>query len=173
MAWHRWLTPPALVLCAGAGYAETFMTVEGAQAALFPGEHLTRVDVTLTRDQAKAIERESGVNVRVKQLQVWRTTHGASFYVDQVLGKHDFITWALAIGDDGSVRGLEILEYREAYGGEIRNAKWRAQFTGKRRGAPLKLDADIRNISAATLSCRHITDGVKRLLATNALVFSR
>jgi hypothetical protein len=29
----------------------------------------------------------------------------------------------------------------------------------------LKLDSDIKNISGATLSCRHITDGVKRLLS--------
>ncbi len=28
----------------------------------------------------------------------------------------------------------------------------------------MKLDADIRNISGATLSCRHVTEGVHRLL---------
>ena len=48
---------------------------------------------------------------------------------------------------------------------EIRNEAWRKQFTGKNSSAKLKLDEDIRNISGATLSCRHITDGVKRLLA--------
>ncbi len=26
---------------------------------------------------------------------------------------------------------MEILEYRESYGDEVRNPKWRAQFTGK------------------------------------------
>jgi Na+-translocating ferredoxin:NAD+ oxidoreductase RnfG subunit len=43
--------------------------------------------------------------------------------------------------------------------------KWRAQFVGKTSKSTLKLDSDIKNISGATLSCRHITDGVKRLLA--------
>ena len=62
------------------------------------------------------------------------------------------------------------MDYRENYGSEIRNEKWRAQFTGKRHGAKLKLEADIKNITGATLSCRHITDGVKRLLATHDLV---
>ena len=42
----------------------------------------------------------------------------------------------------------------------------RAQFVGKNVSAPLKLSQDIKNISGATLSCRHITDGVKRILAT-------
>ena len=170
-SWHRWLAPPAVMLCAGAAYGETYMSVEDAQASLFPGEALTRLDVTLTPAQIAAIEKLGGVNVRVKRLQVWKAASGGAFFVDQVLGKHEYITWALAV-DAGGVRGLEILDYRETYGSEIRNAKWRAQFAGKSVAAPLKLDKDIRNISGATLSCRHITDGVKRLLATYATLFS-
>jgi Na+-transporting NADH:ubiquinone oxidoreductase subunit NqrC len=63
------------------------------------------------------------------------------------------------------VRGIEILEYRESYGHEIRNDAWRRQFAGKSAADPLRLEQDIRNISGATLSCRHVTDGVRRLLA--------
>ena len=37
---------------------------------------------------------------------------------------------------------------------------------GKSVADPLKLDVGIRNISGASLSSRHITDGVKRILAT-------
>jgi Na+-transporting NADH:ubiquinone oxidoreductase subunit NqrC len=48
----------------------------------------------------------------------------------------------------------------------VRNEAWRKQFTGKTSTASLKLGDDIRNISGATLSCRHVTDAVKRLLAT-------
>jgi Na+-transporting NADH:ubiquinone oxidoreductase subunit NqrC len=61
---------------------------------------------------------------------------------------------------------FEILEYRETYGGEIRNPAWRQQFVGKRFGAPVQLDKDIKNISGATLSSRHVTDGIRRLLVT-------
>ena len=85
--------------------------------------------------------------------------------VDDVVGKHELITYAVGIGSDGVVRGVEILDYRETRGGEVRDPRWRAQFVGKHHGAPLALDDDIQNISGATLSCRHITDGVRRLLA--------
>jgi len=68
---------------------------------------------------------------------------------------------------------VEILEYRETYGDQVRNEAWRAQFTGKTHAAPLKLGTDIQNISGATLSSRHITDGVKRLLTTYDLVLSK
>jgi Na+-transporting NADH:ubiquinone oxidoreductase subunit NqrC len=60
---------------------------------------------------------------------------------------------------------VEILEYRESYGGEISNRSWLSQFVGKTSRDPLELDQDIRNISGATLSSRHVTEGVKRILA--------
>jgi hypothetical protein len=63
------------------------------------------------------------------------------------------------------VRSLDILAYRESHGDAIRLASWRAQFTGKTAADPVRLDDDIRNVSGATLSCRHVTEGVHRLLA--------
>jgi Na+-transporting NADH:ubiquinone oxidoreductase subunit NqrC len=165
--WIRWLTPPALVLTSlGPAHAETYLSVEEAQRAIFPGHRLTPAGLTLTPDQAKAIEKVSGVRVRVRKLSVWRVEGGGLFVVDAVLGKHEYITWALGLNADGSVKQIEILEYRETYGYEVREPKWKAQFYGKKHGATLKLDDDIKNISGATLSCRHIADGVKRLLAT-------
>jgi Na+-translocating ferredoxin:NAD+ oxidoreductase RnfG subunit len=90
--------------------------------------------------------------------------------VDQVIGKAEAITYALALDAHGAVTRLEVLEYRETHGGEIRLAPWRRQFVGKTSADPVRLDADIRNISGATLSCRHVTDGVRRLLSLYAHV---
>ena len=106
------------------------------------------------------------MRVRSAELKVWKSSDGGLFIVDDVVGKHELITFALALTPAGAVRAIEILDYRESYGYEVRNADWRAQFIGKTGGAALKLDQDIRNISGATLSCRHVTDGVKRLLVT-------
>ena len=78
--------------------------------------------------------------------------------------KHEFITYAAGLSRS-IVKQIEITDYRETYGGQIRDQKWRAQFVGKTSKSTLKLDSDIKNISGATLSCRHITDGVKRILA--------
>jgi Na+-translocating ferredoxin:NAD+ oxidoreductase RnfG subunit len=133
--------------------------------------------VELTREQKKAIEKDSGVNVRMDKQKVWRAEEGGKFLgwviQDEVLGKHEFVQWVLALNADGSVKQIEILDYRETYGYQIRDEKWRAQFTGKQYGAKLKLDADIKNVSGATLSCRHISDGVKRLLSFYDLVLKK
>lgn len=169
----QWLLPAATALVAAPAGATTYLTVAQAQQALLPGLALQPVAITLTPAQARAVQQASGLRVREPALKVWRAANGGWFYVDQVLGKHEMITYALALDASGAVTGLEILDYRETYGGQVRNPKWRAQFVGKRAGAPLKLDVDIANLSGATLSSAHVTEGVRRLLATHALVVAR
>ena len=170
----RWLVPSAIVLSAGtAVHGEQYLTVAEAQTVMFPGQRFSAATFVLTSDQARQISRLTGVRVPANEVHAWRAQSGAMVFVDQVVGKHEFITWALGIDADGTVKGVEILDYRETYGAEIRDPRWRAQFIGKTHGADLRLNRDIRNISGATLSCRHVTDGVKRLLATYALAVKR
>jgi len=161
----------ALVISAPA-QATVYLSVEQAQAVMFPGATFSPDFLTLTPEQMRAVEKASDVNVLTPQLKAWKVSGGGWFIVDQVVGKHEFIPFALAIDAQGAVKAVEILEYRETYGDQVRNASWRAQFSGKTKDAPLKLGGDIESISGATLSSRHITDGVKRLLATHALVLA-
>ena len=166
------IAAPAAIVFPGA-HAEVFMSVEQAQAQLFPGASFTPDFRTLTGAEADEIEKISDENVRGKEVKIWKVSTGGWFIADEVVGKHEFIPITLAIDADGTVKGIEILEYRESYGSQVRDPAWRAQFTGKRNGDTLTLTKDIRNISGATLSSRHITGGVKRLLATYATVIAR
>jgi FMN-binding domain len=142
--WPAFVAAP-VVLSIPAAHATVYLSVEQAQQAIFPGARF------------EAFEHRG-------RERIWQATPGGWFIADEVLGKHELITYAIGIDTQGRVRGVEILEYRESHGGEVRDAKWRAQFIGKTSAEPLALDRDIRNISGATLSCRHITDGIKRLL---------
>lgn len=148
------------------------MTLEQAQAQMFPGATFSPDFRALTDAQADQIETLSGENVRNKEIKIWKVSTGGWFIADEVVGKHEFIPTALGLNADGTVKDIEILEYREAYGSQIRDPAWRAQFTGKRNGDTLTLTQDIKNISGATLSSRHITGGVKRLLATYATIIA-
>ncbi len=150
--------------------AETYLSVEQAQQLIYPGQPLQPVDIELTAEQEKAIEKASDTRVRNARLNAWRTPAGDWFIVDQVIGKHENIDMAVGLSAAGQVSGIEILVYRETYGYEVRNEKWRAQFHGKDHSQLLRLDRQIRNISGATLSCRHITDGINRLTQTWNLV---
>lgn len=162
-----------VVLAGGPAYATVYLSVEQAQSLLFPGATFQPDTRMITDQQAKAIEHASGVGVRNKQLKAWRVSTGGWFIVDEVVGKHEYIPFAIALDSSGAIKGIEILEYREAYGGQIRDPQWRKQFLGQNSSAKLQLDKNIRNISGATLSCKHITDGVERILATYEIVLKQ
>jgi Na+-translocating ferredoxin:NAD+ oxidoreductase RnfG subunit len=166
------LVPMAVLTIVQPAQATIYLDIQQAQALMFPGETLTEDFRTLSDAQVALIEKASDANVGNKQLRAWRSSTGGWFIADQVVGKHDFIPFAVALDDSGAVKDVEILEYREAYGSEVANPKWRAQFSGKNSQSPLRLTKDIQNISGATLSSKHITDGVRRLIVTHALVLA-
>jgi hypothetical protein len=157
----------AVAICAPA-QALIYLSVDQAQQLMFPGKTLSALPVALSAADIAAIERDSGVRVFPGTLRAW-TAEDGYFFVDAVIGKHDLIAYAVALTKDGKIRQVEILEYREAYGGEVRNAHWRAQFLGKQHGDAVRIGRDIQNISGATLSCEHLTEGIRRLLATYAV----
>jgi len=150
--------------------AKTYMSLEEAQTLLFPDASLSPRSITLTKDQAKAIKKASKVRVNYREMKAWRSSDGGWFLLEQIIGKHENIDMAFALDNKGRVLGMEVITYRETYGHEIRHPKWRAQFHGKDSSERLKLDKQIKNISGATLSCKHVTDGVNRLTHTWQLV---
>ncbi len=60
---------------------------------------------------------------------------------------------------------MDVLVYREPYGGEVAYEAWRRQFRGKSAADSLRVGREIRVISGATISVNAITLGVKRALA--------
>lgn len=168
-----WLIVPALIAPAALvspAYAAQYLTTEAAQKLMFPeGSAFVPHPVRLSEAQKNVVEQSAGVRMRFPEQPVWQVIANGKpagwFVLDEVYGKHEFITYAVSLDASGTVRGVEILDYRETHGGEIRNPRWRAQFTGAHHGAALKLGGDIQNISGATLSCKHISEGVRRVLA--------
>ncbi|MGJ8678349.1 MAG: FMN-binding protein [Akkermansiaceae bacterium] len=159
-------------VCASSNYvhAKVYLTVDQAKRSLCGSTSLKPVSVELTKEQMKSIKSASKVRVRNAKVHAWKTSDGGWFIVDQVIGKHEFIDIAVALSSSGTVKGVDILTYRESYGHEVINPKWLAQFRGKKSGANLKIDREIRNISGATLSSVHVMEGVNRLTETWAQV---
>ena len=170
--WHAFFVPVA-VLAGPTAYATDYLTVAQAQEQLFPGAQFGEQTLKFSGEQRDRIKAAAGVRQRNDEMKVWRAEKNGKLQgwlmVDEVIGKHEFITYATGIAPNGSVVGVEVLSYRETHGGQIRDAAWRQRFFGKTLADPFKLDEDVPNISGATLSCRNVTDGVKRLLAIHKL----
>src|SRR4030095_10509751 len=64
-----------------------------------------------------------------------------------------------------TLRQVEVLASRESHGAEIRNPAWRKQFANRNGLSELVFRTDIKNISGATLSSEHVTQGVRWLVA--------
>jgi hypothetical protein len=174
---RRVLVLTAGVLASGIARAEVYFDEAGARRALFP--RATRFEdrsLTLSKAQLKQISVRSRTRFNMPLLRAADAWIGEQrigrLFIDRVYGKHEFITYAVALDAQERVAGVEIMEFIESYGDQVRGAAWRAQFHGKRVGEALEIDRPIRNISGATLSCAHVTDGVRRLLVTNALLFA-
>lgn len=164
------LLPLVALMASAPARATVYLSIEDAQQAMFGASAMTAQPLTLDATQMKAIEQASGVPVRGSLLRVWRAADGGWFLLDAVIGKSELISYAIGLDADGRVKQVEVLEYRESHGGEIRYPGWRKQFVNKKPGDELRVGDDIQGISGATLSCEHVTDGIRRLLATYALV---
>jgi hypothetical protein len=147
--WIQWTAPAALVLSVGsAAHAVQYLSIAEAQRRAFP----TATSFTVVQTD-----------------RIWRAEAGGRvvgfFILDRVIGKHLYIDYSVALDPGGRIRQVDILQYRESYGGEIRSPSWLAQFNGKTDASPLQVGNDIRNISGATLSSHHVTEGVRRIMA--------
>ncbi|HEY0267718.1 MAG TPA: FMN-binding protein [Methyloradius sp.] len=170
MKWSPYAFMPIAAIIAPSAYANIYLSPEQAQKAIFGDSKLTPVNIQLTDAQRSIMFDKSGVHEPFKTDRIWRTPDGSYFVIDEVIGKHEFIKYAVGINANGTVRQIEVMEYNESYGDEVRNESWRQQFVGKTADSEIKLNKDIKNVSGATLSCKHITDGVKRVITMYDLV---
>jgi Na+-translocating ferredoxin:NAD+ oxidoreductase RnfG subunit len=162
-------TLAALALAPTTAFAVDYLSAEQAARLMFPAAD--RFDAAVIDLDAAAMQRLAAQGIRARSaqwpLRVARQGQAVLGYlvVDAVVGKFELINYAVGIAPDGTVRQVEVLSYRESHGHEIRAAAWRRQFVGKGASAPLQVGEDIANISGATLSCSHVTDGVRRIVA--------
>ena len=162
-----WLLPVAAIV--SPVYAADYLTAEQAQKAIFPDAQSFETQLLkISAEQKDKIKSMSGVRQRWDTQRAWRAVKDGKtlgwFLIDEVIGKHEFITYGVGLTPDGHVLGVEVMSYRESYGGGVREAGWRKNFVGKTLADPFKLDEDVPNISGGTLSSRNLLDGVKRVL---------
>jgi len=85
--------------------------------------------------------------------------------VRNVRGKEQPITYLVALDNGLALRDVDVLIYREAYGGEIAYEPWRKQFRGRTPQDTLEVGRTVRGISGATISVNAVTLGIRQALA--------
>ncbi len=85
--------------------------------------------------------------------------------VRNAMGKDQPITYLVAVDTALALLDVDVLVYREPYGGEVAYEPWRRQFRGKGPGDHLEVGREIRGISGATISVNAVTAGIRRALS--------
>ena len=139
------------------------------------------VDVSINMHTLKLdTELKALVQNRVKQrfyrdeLYYWTISNNdttiAYALMDNVLGKSMPITFLVIVKIDGRIITSEVIKYREAYGGEVGNKNWLAQFTHFSDTSDFKLGKNIDGISGATISVNSLTKGIHKIAVLFPLI---
>lgn len=156
--------------------ATVYLTPAQAEERLLPAHDTVRkVYLRPTPEQRARLEAELG-SAPPRPRYIWRVAERRGqpvgyLLIDNEFGKHEPITFAVALDGAGAVQAVAICVYRESRGGEVRRASFMKQFRGKRHGDRLRLGAEVTHVSGATISSRSAVNVVNRALALWALEF--
>lgn len=144
-----------------------YLTEAQAFAWAFPeADRREAISFSLTEPDRAALSKELGKPEPPGTLVFQRFWKGEALlghaFVQEVMGKHEPITFITVLGADGRVTKTAVMVYREARGGEVAQERWLKQFVGKRGSDPVRVGRDLVNYAGATISSHAVATGVKR-----------
>lgn len=147
-------------------YAATYWTLPEVLKSFFTSsKKVTYKKITLDEPTADEIGKKLGAPIKREWVVYVAESDGRrdGFAIkDQEKGMHEPIDFAVQFTPSGVIERVEILEYREPYGDEVRSSRFREQFKGKSASDPLTAGKDIDIVSGATISSRSVALGAKR-----------
>lgn len=155
-----------LLLASPPAHAYVYLTEAALLGSFFPDQTPARVSFSPDPTALRAV---LGYPLPrpTYELLVGHDTGGAPTYaiIDDQIGLHEPITFAVLLDGSATIRQLELMVYREAYGDGVRAPAFRDQFRGLGLAAPMRPGKDIRIVSGATISTRSLSVGARRACA--------
>lgn len=147
----------------------TYFTPRALLAEFFPKSQLvTYQKFDLSPAQRGRLEGLLGYPLRKTSYTLYIAKSGEHIdgyaLLDEENGQHLPISFAVKLSPTGVVERQEILVYRERYGDEVRDPRFRQQFVGKTVADPLRPGEEVIAVSGATISSRAMALGVRRAL---------
>ena len=149
------------------GHAQVYYSVRGLLSEQFRQSQVVDFQrIQITAERRGAIERQLGQKLP-KEEYIFYVAHSGDHVdgyalFDREIGQHEYIDFATFFDGEGRVTRVEVVAYREPYGGGIRSKRFRTQFVGKAAASGFRPGHDIDVISGATLSARAMAKAVER-----------
>ena len=149
--------------------AGNFFTTPQVLKEFFPkSQRVTYRKVKLGPAELAAVQGRLGYKPAKPEYVIFVATTGEQVdgyaIIDDELGQHEQITFAVKLSSAGVVERHEVMVYRESYGEEITDSRFRRQFQGKTARDPVRAGVDIDVVTGATISSRSMAIGVRRAL---------
>lgn len=128
---------------------------------------LRNFKVTLQDQMINKIQEIAPQKIVKNEIEYWvfkRDNKNYHAFLDHVMGKTNPISYLVVVGDDFRVVHIEILQYRNHRGHEVKEQSWLKQFYGKKTNDNFKVGDDVQGISGATISSNALTNGVKKII---------
>ena len=118
-------------------------------------------------DLKNKIEREVQQTFFQDKLYIWKVRKNGKAVgfavLDNVLGKSLPITFLVIFDTDCRIINSSVIQYREPYGGAVKNENWNAQFKNKDSSSSYDVGKEINGISGATISVHSVSKGIHKL----------
>ncbi|MCK9994168.1 MAG: hypothetical protein Dbin4_02688 [Alphaproteobacteria bacterium] len=156
----------ALILLAPPARGEVYLTPEKFLSESFAGAAPPPKIVWLTGTLAQQAEAVLGHKAAALRIRYWADGARSAWILDET-GKTEAITAGFVI-EDQKIARVQVLEFRESRGSEVRHEFFTNQFIGIGLQEDFRLSEAVDGISGATLSVRAVEN-----MAKLALVLAR
>lgn len=130
--------------------------MDKAIQALWENQVVTKEEIDISKQQFQ------NNHLKLSKLMVSNKLVGY-LMISRAKSRVDFFDYMIVYKPDLSILSINVLAYREDYGGEIASKRWLKQFNDKSNPDEMKFGDDIQSISGATLSARSLTQDVQEI----------
>ena len=144
-----------LAFAGSAGEAGRYVETDDYLRSVFATEVPTAKTLWVAGDLRADVDRLLGHRFAALRVRYWFDGAMSAWILDEI-GKEQPITIGVSVSD-GAISSVQVLEFRESRGWEVRYPFFTDQFVDARLGPDKRLDRRIDGITGATMSVSAVT----------------
>lgn len=153
-------------------YARRYMSeTEALSYQRTENDRVETVEITLSDTDMRIIRDRQRVNIFTDEYtlyKLYRPDESEPYRYAmpiQYTGQHEFMDLMYGVNADGSVNRIDLMVYREPYGGEVKSRRFMRQFEGRSlEDSEFRVNLDVIHIAGATISARSVASGTRTVL---------
>jgi len=163
----------ACLLTGASASGKVFITLDEALKLAFPTCTIKRHTIYLSKDQMEQARKLAGVEIPSALVYPYVAMKDGEMmgiaYFDAHIVRTLPETIMITVDLEDRIQRIEVLDFNEP-SDYVPGTAWYQQFTGQRLDNDLAVKRNIHSIAGATLTARHTTDAVRRMMALHHVI---